>query len=241
MQCSDHIDHYRLDGELFDYFDEGTGATRDFELRLRKYILSLCDVRPGDRILDLGSGSGWIAKELTPKSVRVISVDLSQKNLARVRIGLRQGLADFVLADAYHLPFRDGSFDLIVASEVLEHLNSPVTGLQELQRVLLPKGKVVATTPYKEKIQYYLCIHCNKKTPANAHLHSFDEPSLTSLFRSQNFGRIRFQKLGNKFFLFARVYYLLRFLPFGMWKALDRLANLIIPKPAHIAAIAERG
>ncbi len=240
MQCADHIDHYKLDGELFDYFAEGTGATKDFDQRLRAYILSLCNVKPGDRILDLGSGSGWVANELTLKNAHVISVDLSQKNLARIRIGLRQALAAFVLADAYHLPFRDDSFDLIVASEVLEHLNSPVTGLQELQRVLLPKGKVVTTTPYKEKIQYYLCIHCNKKTPANAHLHSFDEHSLMSLFHSQNFGSIRFQKFGNKLLLFTRVYYFLRFLPFSMWKALDRITNLIIPKPAHIVAIAER-
>ena len=240
MQCTDHIAHYRLDAELFDYFDEGTGVTRDFDRRLRRYILSVCDVKAGSRVLDVGSGSGWVAKELAAKNIRVVSVDLSQKNLARIKNGSRRDHADFLLADLYHLPFGSGSFDLVIASEVLEHINSPVAGLSELQRVLLPKGKLVVSTPYREKIQYYLCIHCNKKTPANAHLHSFDERSLTSLFQSQNFERIRFQKFGNKLLLFVRAYYALRFLPFGIWKALDRIVNLIIPKPAHIAAIAER-
>ena len=240
MQCTDHINHYRLDAELFDYFDEGTGATRDFEQRLRGYVLSLCDVKPGYRVLDLGSGSGWVAKDLTLKHARVISVDLYQKNLKRIKQGLRHEQDDFVIADAYNIPFGENSFDLVVASEVLEHLDSPGAVLQELQRVLIPKGKMVASTPYKERIQYYLCIHCNKKTPANAHLHSFDEHSLMSLFESQNFGRIHFRKFGNKFLLFARVYYLLRFLPFGLWKALDRMVNLVLPKPLHIAAVAER-
>ena len=239
MECADHINHYQLDAELFDYFDEGTGATRDFDRRLKAYILSLCNVKPGCRVLDLGSGSGWVARKLGPKKVQIVSVDLARKNLARIKEGLVQGSADFVLADAYHLPFRNGSFDLIVASEILEHLDSAVEALHEVRRILLPGGKIIASTPYKEKIRYYLCIHCNKKTPANAHLHSFDELSLSSLFQSQNFRQIRFYKLGNKLLLYSRLYYLLRFLPFGVWKALDRVANLILPKPAYIVSIAE--
>jgi ubiquinone/menaquinone biosynthesis C-methylase UbiE len=240
MQCTDYITHYRLDAELFDYFGEGTGASRDFNRRLRDYVIRLCDVKPGARVLDVGSGSGWVARQLIVKSRKIVSVDLSQKNLGEIKSTLGQGSAAFVLADAYHLPFRDGSFDLVVISEILEHLNSPTAGLQEFERILAPKGKVVATTPYKEKIQYYLCIHCNKKTPANAHLHSFDERSLASLFQSQNLGRVRFEKFGNKFLVFARVYYLLRFLPFGVWRALDNAVNLIVPRPLHIAAVAKR-
>jgi ubiquinone/menaquinone biosynthesis C-methylase UbiE len=240
MECADHITHYRLDAELFDYFDEGTGATRDFSRRLRDYVLSLCSMKPGSRVLDLGSGSGWVARQLAAKGGKVVSVDLSQRNLEKTKLTVGQAGADFVLADAYHLPFRKGSFDVVVASEVLEHLNSPAACLQEFERILARQGKVIASTPYKEKIQYYLCIHCNMKTPANAHLHSFDEHSLGSLFQSQNFQRIRFQKFGNKAFLFARIYYLLRFLPFGAWKVLDYIVNMIFPPPVYIAAIAER-
>jgi ubiquinone/menaquinone biosynthesis C-methylase UbiE len=240
MQCTNHIAHYRLDAELFDYFDEGTGATRDFDRRLRDYVLSLCDVKPGYRVLDIGSGSGWVARRLLAKGAKVVSVDLSLRNLREIKSALGQPSADSVLADAYHLPFRERLFDVVVISEVLEHLNSPAAGIREFERILAPRGKVVATTPYREKIQYYLCIHCNKKTPANAHLHSFDERLLGSLFRSQSLGRVHLRRFGNKCLLFARVYYLLRFLPFGIWRSLDRIANLIIPKPLHIAAVAER-
>jgi ubiquinone/menaquinone biosynthesis C-methylase UbiE len=240
MQCTDHITHYQLDAELFDYFDDGTGASRDFNQRLRGYVLRLCDVKPGSRVLDVGSGSGWVARQLIARSGKVVSVDLSQKNLREIKSTLGQGSAGFVLADACQLPFQNGCFDLIVISEILEHLNSPASCLQEFERILAPEGKVVASTPYREKIQYYLCIHCNKKTPANAHLHSFDEHSLASLFRSQNFGTVRFEKFGNRFLVFARVYYLLRFLPFGVWRVLDHAVNLLLPRPLHIAAVAKR-
>jgi ubiquinone/menaquinone biosynthesis C-methylase UbiE len=240
MQCTDYIAHYRLDAELFDYFDEGAGAAKDFDRRLREYVFSFCDVKPGSRVLDVGSGSGWMARRLATRSVKVVSVDLSHRNLERIRSTLSQSGAAQVLTDACQLPFRNGSFDLVVISEVLEHLNSPAEGAREFARVLAPRGRIVASTPYKEKIQYYLCVHCNKKTPANAHLHSFDQNSLIALFQSLNFGRIRFRKFGNKFLLFGRVYYLLRFVPFGLWKTLDRAANLILPRPLHIATVAER-
>lgn len=240
MRYTDHITHYHVDAELFDYFDEGAGATKDFDRRLRSYILHLCDLKPGWSILDVGSGSGWVVRALASRGVHVISVDLSPKNLVRIRAEIGSNSTDFLVGDAYRLPFQDGSFDLVIASELLEHLESPSEGVRELQRVLGRGGRLVASTPYKEKIRYYLCIHCNKKTPANAHLHSFDERSLTSLFRSQNFSQVRFHKLGNKLLLYTRVYYLLRFLPFHLWRILDQFANFIVRKPAHIAAVVER-
>jgi len=240
MKYSDHITHYRLDAELFDYFDEGAGATKDFDRRLRSYVVQLSDVKPGSAVLDVGSGSGWITHMLASRGVRVTSVDLSERNLVQIRERVHRGSADFVLADTYRLPFRDGSFDLVIASELLEHLESPAEGVRELQRVLARGGRLVASTPYKEKIQYYLCIHCNKKTPANAHLHSFDERSLAMLFQSQSLLKVRFHKVGNKLLLYGRVYYLLRFLPFQLWRILDRVANLIFRKPTNIAAVVHR-
>src|SRR3972149_1224196 len=103
MECTDHITHYRLDAELFDYFDEGTGAAKDFDRRLREYVFSFCDVKSGSRVLDVGSGSGWVARRLATRSVRVVSVDLSHRNLERIRSMLSQPGAEQVLADACQL------------------------------------------------------------------------------------------------------------------------------------------
>jgi ubiquinone/menaquinone biosynthesis C-methylase UbiE len=239
MQCTNHIEHYRVDAELFDYFEEPTGANKDFTHRLQQQVLHRCSahgIKPNERVLDIGSGSGWIAQHLTQKGALVTSIDLSHKNLARLLIETTEK-ASFGLADVYRLPFRDGSFHVVVASEVLEHLNTPADAVREMRRVLASGGRIVISTPYKEKIQYYLCIHCNKRTPANAHLQSFDKQKLLTLFHSAQLNNVRFYTIGNKVFIYSRLSYLLRFLPFAMWKTIDGLCNLILDKPSHIAAI----
>jgi len=243
MHCSSYIKHYQIDAELFDYFEGYTGATKDFDTRAKQFIFKLCHAKPNEIVLDIGTGSGWIAVRLAHQGVFITSLDLSHKNLARIKQGVNMGDVEktsFVLGDALRLPFQDNSFDAIVASEVLEHLNVPSDAVREMYRVLKPNGRVIASTPYNEKIRYYLCIHCNKKTPANAHLHSFDKGKLEDLFTSHNFSNIKFYMYGNKLFIFSRLSQLLRFLPFPLWRLIDNLFNFIIRKPAHIAMIVRK-
>ena len=110
-----------------------------------------------------------------PKGVNVYSLDISETNPAKaVKLyPLENHFA--IAADSFHLPFTDGSFDCVIASEIIEHIVDPAKFIKELFRVVKKGGQLIITTPYKEKIIYYLCIHCNNKTPAHAHIHSFDE------------------------------------------------------------------
>ena len=75
-----------------------------------------------------------------------------------------------ITADSFHLPFNDNSFDSIIASEIIEHVYDPEGFIKELFRVVKKGGSLIVTTPYKEKIIYYLCVHCNQKTPP---MHTF--------------------------------------------------------------------
>jgi ubiquinone/menaquinone biosynthesis C-methylase UbiE len=243
MNCSNYIQHYDTDAELFDYFEESNGTAKDFDTRAKQLILNLCNAKLGETVLDIGSGSGWIARRLTHGGVCVTSVDLSLKNLARIRSSIHSediGRTGFVLGDALRIPFQDNSFDAVVASEVLEHLNVPASCVREFYRVVKPNGRVIISTPYKEKIQYYLCVHCNKKTPANAHLHSFDQENLVAFLKSADFKDVRFCTYGNKLFVFSRLSWLFRFLPFRIWRWVDALFCFIIRKPSHIALIGKK-
>ncbi|NLT50772.1 MAG: class I SAM-dependent methyltransferase, partial [Ignavibacteria bacterium] len=159
-----YAEHYKKDAAEFDYFEERCGATEHDERRLREYIISLIP-NSVDTILDVGCGSAWIAKNMLPKHKKVISLDISvtnpKKALSIYPFSNHSGLT----ADSFFLPFRSNSFSCIVASEIIEHVVSPADFVKELIRVLKPSGKLIISTPYKEKIQYVLCIHCNRTTP----------------------------------------------------------------------------
>lgn len=93
------------------------------------------------RILDVGSGSNPILEWL-PASVQYTSLDYPPA----ISKGYH-GHAD-VHGDAQCLPFRDSSFDSVLALDVLEHLRNPGEAMREIQRVLRPGGTLIVQTPF---------------------------------------------------------------------------------------------
>src|SRR5690606_30276835 len=114
-------------------------------------------LRPGDRVLDMGCGGGRHAFEMYRRGADVIAFDQDADELAGVRevfSAMREkgevpagAEADVKEGDALSLPFADGEFDRIVASEVLEHIWDDVTAIKELVRVLRPGGTLAITVP----------------------------------------------------------------------------------------------
>ena len=123
-------------------------------------------LRPGDWVLDLGSGNGRHTIEACRWPCRAVSVDVDGEELRRTRYLLRvpegaspyhrharrqkegvAGWADFVVADAQRLPFRDGAFDKVMCTEVLEHIPDDRAGIRELHRVAKPGAEVAVSVP----------------------------------------------------------------------------------------------
>lgn len=234
-----YVEHYKIDGELFDYFEEREcKATAHDERRLREYILSLAPNKVG-RALDAGSGGAWFARAFAEKADLFCAFDLSERNVAGALDLCESTNCVGVVGDAMNPPFAENSFDLIVASEVIEHTPDPKKFAESLFRLLAPGGRMIIGCPYKEKISYHLCVHCNRPTPANAHLHSIGEKDLES-YISESLANFNFFTFGNKALLLLRTYVLLKFLPFGLWKAFDRAANLVLKKQAHILGIYDK-
>ncbi|MCX7909870.1 MAG: class I SAM-dependent methyltransferase [Ignavibacteria bacterium] len=228
-----YIIHYQKDAEIFDYFEfQFCETEKEFE-RVYQYVLSRIPPK-AKLVADVGCGKGWLARSLLNMSRIVVSIDVSFTNVSKVLKKYPDENHFGVVADGYFLPFKDESFDCVVASEVIEHLEKPEEFIQELIRICKRNGKVVLTTPYREKIRYTLCIHCNKPTPWNAHLHSFDEINLNSILSiSSGTCRWNFFKFGNSLIQYFRLYRLLSFLPFVVWKYCDKFFNLFF-KPKHI-------
>lgn len=231
-----YIDHYQKDAVEFDYFAERKGATKHDERRVREYIISKVPENIKS-ILDVGCGSGWVANHYTEKGVKVHSLDISKINPSKA-MQLYPFEGHFgIVADSFHLPFVNDSFDCVIVSEVIEHVVNPAEFIKEVFRVVKKSGKLIVTTPYKEKIIYYLCVHCNKKTPIHSHLHSFDEKMLERYYKDEDLESFKYETFGNKLLVFLRTYVILKFLPFWLWKIKDRIVNLIYNNPIHIICI----
>jgi ubiquinone/menaquinone biosynthesis C-methylase UbiE len=231
-----YIEHYKKDATDFDYFEEHKGATAHDEKRVREFIISKVG-KCVKSILDVGCGRAWVADHYLPKGVKVFSLDISVTNPAKA-VKLYPSEKHFgITADSFHLPFADNSFDCVIASEIIEHVVNPEMFVKELFRVVKKSGELIVTTPYKEKIIYYLCIHCNNKTPAHAHIHSFDEKKLKDLYSGKDLEKFSYETFGNKLLIFLRTYSILQFFPFWLWKVKDKFANFIFNKPIHIICV----
>jgi SAM-dependent methyltransferase len=114
-------------------------------------------VRPGDRVLDLGCGFGRHAFEAARRGAAVVALDAGPEEVAQVRgtlgamVEAGELAADHpaaaVQGDALALPFPDGAFDRVIASEVLEHIPDDQSAMRELCRVLRPGGTMAVTVP----------------------------------------------------------------------------------------------
>jgi SAM-dependent methyltransferase len=232
-------EHYKKDAVEFDYFEERKGATAHDERRVREFIISKIP-RNVNSILDVGCGNGWVAKEFLPKGKQVYSLDISVTNPSIVRKLYHSEKHLGVAADSFHLPFNENSFDCVIASEIIEHVFDPAAFVKELFRVVKSGGSLIITTPYKEKIIYYLCIHCNQKTPVNAHLHSFDDMILRDLYSRKDLESFNYETFGNRALLFLRTHVILKFFPFWLWKLKDKFVNWIYNKPVHIICVYQK-
>lgn len=235
----DHIEHYRKDSEAFDYFQVDNKTIREEERRRIELLSRQIKLQPGQRLIDCGSGGGWVSRAFLGRGVFVCAVDLASKNLAGIRKRFDTGgQGGYVVADLNHLPFKKGSFDAATSNDVYEHLEELDNAAKELKNVLKSKAQAFISVPYKENIVYYLCIHCNQLTPINAHLHSFDEINLGQVFTRNGYKVEKIAKFTNKALAMLQLdYYVLRWLPFALWRLIDSVANTIIRKPGRMAMV----
>ncbi|MDQ1432149.1 MAG: hypothetical protein QOF40_2751 [Actinomycetota bacterium] len=104
---------------------------------------------PGTRVLDVGCGPGTITLDFARRVApgEVVGIDREPDVLESARAAARDARVDnieFVPGDVYALDFDDGSFAVVHAHQVLQHLTDPVAALREMRRVCAPRGVVAA-------------------------------------------------------------------------------------------------
>ncbi len=167
-------------------------AAPDFERR-RSFLLG--EVRPGDRVLDLGCGDGVFTAALTGAGVAVVGVDVAEAALTRAR--RRSPSVDFRLAPVDGpLPLADCSVELVWASEVVEHVADTARWLSEVRRVLAPGGRLALTTPSHGRLRVTLGGVQRFSEPLGDHLHLYTKRSLTGLLGEFDFGSVSVRAVG---------------------------------------------
>lgn len=158
----------------------------DFELR-RRFMLS--EVRPADRVLDLGCGDGAFTSELTAAVAGVVGAEVAEAALRRAT--KRHPSLHFRLVPLEgQLPFADGSFDLVWSSEVIEHVADTARWLSEVRRVLAPAGRLLLTTPSHPRLGLAFGGVERYSQPLGDHLHLYTRRSLRELLREFGFDRV---------------------------------------------------
>lgn len=111
----------------------------------RKAIVERMDCRAGERILEVGVGTG-LSLPLYPGEVSVVGIDISRDMLDQARRRLERGglgnVAELMVMDAENMAFEDDSFDKVVAMYVASVVPDPARMVDEMRRVCKPGGQI---------------------------------------------------------------------------------------------------
>ena len=239
VQLADYRAHYRADADAIVDPAELSPQRHASEYRRLQTLERLLGLRTGERILDIGCGTGWLASLCKKTDAQVWAMDIALRGVAGAK--KRFPAVDcFQVGDIYHLPSESTVFDAVVLSEVVEHLGDIEGALAQVHRVLRPGGRVLVSVPYRETIVEHLCIHCNQLTPGNAHLHRFDVESLGALLRAQHLIPQQTVLVNNKLLELGGFPHRSSWLPYWGWRWVDRFFNRAIGRPAFLCVLATK-
>jgi demethylmenaquinone methyltransferase/2-methoxy-6-polyprenyl-1,4-benzoquinol methylase len=188
------------------------------DVRWRKRVIELARMNDHASLLDLGTGTGDLAREALsafPKA-KVVGADFT---LEMMRVGRRTNPLDFSAADALRLPFNDLSFDAVVSGFLMRNVIDLQKALEEQFRILKRGGRIVildTTRPRKNILSPFIWLHMHFVIPtlgglltgsrdAYRYLPETTEGFVTAEDLAQRMERAGFRRIGFQRFMFATI------------------------------------
>jgi len=134
---------------------------------------------PGNIVLDLGCGTGLITQAFIGKPQLVIALDLNRWALSHLDGKPR---VTKIQADGESLPIQDESVDFVIATEMIEHLESPLSAAREVYRICKKGGQVIGSVPSTSRVwrlRQHLSLTCGGDEPFH---HNFTRIEISSLW-----------------------------------------------------------
>jgi ubiquinone/menaquinone biosynthesis C-methylase UbiE len=191
----DKKDHYK---QQLAYYEKEFSANSEYKLaawqesyieRIKNFLLDKDFQKK--RLIDIGTGSGYVAIEMAKLGINVIACDLSPqaiKNLQKYKKGLSLHSLQLIVCNAEKISLKDNTVDYILANAILEHMPNEKETIREWRRILKPGGKMFVTVPLSLKyvwpFLWLINIFYDKRL---GHLRRYDLKSLKEKFRLKVF------------------------------------------------------
>jgi SAM-dependent methyltransferase len=184
--------------KIWEHFqNEGVDSFSQSQGRLEFLVRRL---RPGMRVLNIGVGNGVLELLAIAKGVDIWSLDPSERAIERLRQSLNVG-EKAQAGYSQSMPFSDAHFDVVVMSEVLEHLDDAILDatISEVYRILRAGGLFMGTVPARENLSDSLvvCPDCGLQFHRWGHKRSFDVASMSSILAT----RFSMSDVSERFFI----------------------------------------
>ncbi len=159
------------------YSTKGSSESTEAVKRQSCRVVAVMEhIRSGEKIIDLGCNDGGLSKEIADRGNEVISVDLPEViKIARAKYPT----LSFIAVDlSQEFAWEDNSFDVAVASEIVEHMIDDIAFLQNCHRILKKGGRLLLTTPNVAYIRNRIRLLRGKCSERDVHAHDYTFDSL---------------------------------------------------------------
>jgi len=156
--------------------------------------LKRLDIKPNDRLLDIGCGTGSLLRAISQKhpSVDLIGLDISSEML-KIACNKQINRCSLITGQAQFLPFHSHSFDVVVSCNAFHYWRNPEGCLREIARVLKPQGRIVITDWCDD---YIACKICDLflRIFNRAHFKTYGKDACERLLRNTGYGNVRVER-----------------------------------------------
>lgn len=162
---------------------------------------------PGKKVLDIGCGNGWLCRSMADAGYEVYGLDASDTGIEHAKKLVPEGTFLVESIDEHTSAFGNEYFDIVVSTEVIEHLYDPEVLLRLTRKSLKPGGHVVITTPYHGYLKNLLISvfdkwdHHHQCERHGGHIKFFSRSSLVEMLKKNNLEITSFSGLGRMHWL----------------------------------------
>lgn len=154
------------------------------------------------RVLDLGCGNGSLSHLIAQQGYEVVGVEESESGFKSARLSFPD--CHFIQASIYDLPYAElrNSFDIVMSSEVIEHLLYPRELVRAAKKCLKPNGRLILTTPYHGYLKFLVLALAGKMDKHlnplwdGGHIKFLSIATMSALLKSEGYTDIKFNFAG---------------------------------------------